>query len=345
MKNIKPSRSFSDTLLNQTRQEGDKLADDVINLVYFKMGIKGLREFFKWTGQTIDNTFETEPELTEKLQDFFAKTSKIPSFLDPEKIKKGLTFAQKNQEQIGLMLGCLSLPYCYAGANGAKVLWMSERIKNDTRKRLEETGEFVFGVMNPKEWNNDFMGSKNLILRIQKIRLMHACIRFFTTHYGTWNAAEWGKPVNQEDMAGTNLAFSYVVIKGMRTNGKTLTDEETEAYLHLWAVIGFWSGVSEKIIPQNLREAFLLDKAIARRQFKASEEGIGLTKALIKTLEEFVPNDNPIIKSIPTAFMRFLLGDTIADLLEVPQLRLEKQFIRMIPTDLIFKNNDNRITK
>ena len=100
------------------------------------------------------------------------------------------------------MLACLALPYCYAGADGAKVLAKSQRIQNDTLKRLEETGEFIFTVMQEKNWHNG-----KAFRKILKVRLMHAAIRFFSEFHGTWNTA-WGKPVNQEDMAGTNGAFS-----------------------------------------------------------------------------------------------------------------------------------------
>jgi hypothetical protein len=85
-------------------------------------------------------------------------------------------------------------------------------------KRLEETGNFVFGVLNPKQWKSSEAGIPIAMLRILKVRLMHASIRFFTLYHQTWDTKALGLPVNQEDMAGTNLAFSYIVIVGMRKN-------------------------------------------------------------------------------------------------------------------------------
>jgi hypothetical protein len=45
-------------------------------------------------------------------------------------------------------------------------------------KRLEETGNFVFGVLNPKQWKSSEAGIPIAMLRILKVRLMHASIRF-----------------------------------------------------------------------------------------------------------------------------------------------------------------------
>ena len=72
-------------------------------------------------------------------------------------MKRGMAFFKKHAQQIGLTLGFFSLPYSYLGANGAQVLWLTERIKNDTARRLQETGEWVFAVNNPKEWRFDLL--------------------------------------------------------------------------------------------------------------------------------------------------------------------------------------------
>jgi hypothetical protein len=93
-------------------------------------------------------------------------------------------------------------------------------------------------------------------------------------------------------------------------------------------------GVEIELLPQNLREAFVLAKAIAKRQFRTSEEGINLTKALLKVLERFI--DNPLLKPIPSAFMRHLLGKEVADLLQIPNNPLEERLVPFIPVKAVF---------
>ena len=323
MKSIKPTRQFPNELMDKLRQTGDPLADAVIFKLHETEGIGGVRSMFSWL-----NSSESISSY-QIIKEFIDQNNTLPDFADKKLMHQGMKFFIKNQNQIGLMLACYSLPYCYAGADGAKVLAMSQRISTDTLKRLEETGEFVQIITQEKNWNND-----EAIRKILKVRLMHAAIRFFTEYHGTWNLA-WGKPVNQEDMAGTNGAFSYIVLRGMRKMGTEPEESDSEAYLHFWNVVSVIMGIDKTLIPNNLREAFVMDKVIAKRQFRASEEGKLLTRALLDTMEKFI--ENPLLKSFPAAQMRFLMGDEVSDMLAIPKASFEKKLLGLIPTSFIFR--------
>lgn len=323
---INRTRIFDDALLNPYRQMGDIAADVVVKHIAGQQGREGLTNLMCFLGDFQNlSVIEQLPEV----QFFFQEHSHLPAFANPLQMEKAMAFFWKNDQQIALQLGCYSLPYCYAAADGAQVLWISERIKNDTYKRLEETGEFVFGIMQERDWHND----RNF-LKILKIRLMHAVIRYFTRHATQWDST-WGLPINQEDMAGTNLAFSYIVIRGLRKLGISTSEVEEAAYLHFWRVVGAILGVEETLLPQNLREAFHLDRAIFRRQFKASEAGVGLTQALTKVLQQQA--SEPALRNFPVAQMRFLLGNDVADLLAIPQVPLEEQIIKFTTQVPLFK--------
>jgi ER-bound oxygenase mpaB/B'/Rubber oxygenase, catalytic domain len=323
MKTIKSTRSFPNELMNKFRQMGDPLADDVIQCLYTTEGIMGVRSMFSWL-----NSSESVSSY-KIINEFIQQHNALPVFADKKLMQRGMKFFIENQNQIGLILACYSLPYCYAGADGAKVLAMSQRIQTDTLKRLEETGEFIQIITQEKNWTNG-----EAIRKILKVRLMHATIRFFTEHHGTWNLA-WGKPVNQEDMAGTNGAFSYIVIRGMRKLGEEPFEADSEAYLHFWNVISVIMGIDKGLIPNNLREAYVMDKVIAKRQFRPSDEGKLLTKALLDTIEKFI--ENPLLKSFPAAQMRFLMGDEVSDILGIPSVSFEKKLVGLIPSSIMFR--------
>jgi len=240
--------------------------------------------------------------------------------IDKQEFKSGINFFWKHYQLVSLLLGTYSLPYCYAGANGAQVLWISERIKNNTFKRLEETGAFVFGIMQERDWQNGVN-----FQRIAKIRLLHAAVRWFTLNSGKWNAA-WGHPVCQEDMAGTNLSFSFIMLKGLRKLNISVAPQEEESFLYFWNVVGGLLGVVPELLPRNTLEAYRLDKGIAERQFEPSEAGRGLTKALLKTIGQLIPS--PTLQNLPAAQMRFFLGEEIADILDVPAVAWEEGFVK-----------------
>ncbi len=322
---VKPTRSFPDSLLNQYRQQTDAPADAVIAQLDAQAGRGGVGELFSWLGDTKNKSLAAQPEV---VQQYFVENQTLPTWANQRLMQQGMAFFRSNRNEIAILLGCLSLPYCYAAADGAQVLYLSQRLHKDAFKRLQETGTFVFNVTKPAAWQ---LGEAQH--SILKVRLMHAAIRFFTAQSGKWDVT-WGKPINQDDMAGTNTAFSYVVIRGLRQIGNPPSDDEAEAYLHLWNVIGYLMGVSENLLPQNLREAFALDKAIAQRQFKTSEAGKILTKGLLDAFDGFI--ENPLLKTLPAAQMRWLLGDEVANLLAVPATSFEKRLVRFLPAKLIF---------
>ena len=148
-------------------------------------------------------------------------------------------------------------------------------------------------------------------------------------------------PVNQEDMAGTNLAFSYIVLRGLRKAGVTATEAEEEDYLHHTNVIGYLNGIAEELLPANLREAYHLDRAIARRQFRSSEAGIGLTRSLLNAIAEVggAVTDRPEgVRNLAAAQMRFFLGDVHADALGIPAVPVEKRLVNVINRLPVFPN-------
>lgn len=325
LQTVKPARVFSDELLTRCRQLGDAPADAVIAAIGEQMGIGAVRTLMSWLGDTKNFDTSAQPE---SVRQFFSDYHHLPDWADSRRMEQGMRFFEKNTPAIALTLGCYSLPYCYLGADGARVLWLSQRIHSDTRKRLEETGDWIFSVTRKRNWENGRAIQYSL-----KIRLMHAAIRWFTLHSGQWNTT-WGYPVNQEDMAGTNGAFSYIVIRGLRKSGIATTEADEEAYLHHLNVVGYLLGVAEELLPRNLREAFHLDKAIASRQFAASEQGRGLTKSLLQAIESLAP---PTLRNLPAAQMRFFLGDEQADLLGVPAVQLEKRLVELARSLPIFR--------
>lgn len=354
---LKSSRLFSDELLNRYRQQGDVPADAVITAVTEAGGPASLRAMMTWLADTADFSLENQPE---SVRAFFADYGNLPDWADEQRMARGMAFFKKYAGKIGLTLGCFSLPYCYLGANGAQVLWLTERIKNDTTRRLQETGEWVYGVNNPKEWvalppapaatadqpkggaGIENTGLPLAISRTLKIRLIHAGARWFALHSGRWNM-DWGYPVNQEDMAGTNLAFSYVVLRGLRRleGDGSATEREEEDYLHHINVIAHINGVADELLPANLREAYQLDRSIARRQFTTSEAGMGLTRSLLNAIASVVgiSGDRPeAARNLAAAQMRFFLGDDYADTLGIPAVPVEKRIVNLVSRLPIFPN-------
>lgn len=236
---------------------------------------------------------------------------KLPIWADKNKIQIAQNFFHKNFRVILSLLGSLSLPYCYAAADGAKILVHSQRLLQDTRRRLAETAYFIIEIMQ----KNSLEENGNGLEAIFQVRKMHSQVRKKILDSKRWNL-DWGFPINQEDMAGTNLSFSLLILRGMEKLQYPIQSEEKEAYLHFWNVVGYLSGVSEELLPKDAKEAFWLDKCIVERQFKTSTEGKLLTKNLLLCLSESLPKNLP--DGFLSSYLRFLLGTKVSNMLNIP---------------------------
>ncbi|PWL31827.1 MAG: DUF2236 domain-containing protein [Roseivirga sp. XM-24bin3] len=291
--------------LKKFRQQTDPLADAVISK-YFPSNKVGLQQEL---ALIVNNESEllnsADLTLVALYTDIWSKSDK----LSESDLKLGQQFFNKHASDIMLLLGMLSLPYCYAAANGAEVLVRSKRILEEPEKRLLETAEFVFNVCS----RNAFSAKGRALSDILKIRLMHAAARWYALHTTEWNASELGQPVNQEDMAGTNLSFSLIVIRGLKKLGKSVSVEEAFGYINYWNLIGDLLGVNQALLPKSNREAYILERNIREGQFRQSESGLRLTKSLLRYFET-ATLDTPL-KGRSKTLVAYLLGDRVSGLL------------------------------
>ena len=302
--------AYTPEYLNAKRQVTDALADDFTRQAFSdalkKSGLHSFLSTLTYNRQLnqLPVVYAHEP--------VFVNAQQLPVWANAKLMQQGAAFFARHASLIMNMLGLLSLPYCYAAADGAKVLYLSERIRNDTAKRLQETGDFVWDVMAPNAFKPDGKGFASIL----KVRLIHAAARWYTLQSGRWNTG-WGQPINQEDMAGTNLSFSLLVIRGLRKLEVAISHADQQAFMHLWNVIGALSGVERNLLPDDGKQAIALEQAISKHQFRPSEEGQALTRSLTGYFTGI---------NLPVPFggretiqlMRFLLGDEVADMLNLP---------------------------
>lgn len=228
---------------------------------------------------------------------------------------------------ISLCLFCASLPSAYAAAKGVKVLQLTARFETDARRRVMETGQFLMDVLAGGSLEERGKGFRT----IQHVRLTHAAVRKLIAarnlqQPGLWDPS-WATPINQEDLAGAMLSFSYVPVGPLRLLGVHVPAKDAEAYLHLWNVIGHLLGLQEVMRVRCIDDATALIEAIRRRQFTASPEGREMTAALLTLLDE-VTLFRKFDETIPP-LIRHLIGNETADLLDVPKSNLVDELGRL----------------
>lgn len=300
------SFNASNAHLDQMRQTGDPEADQLVDLLNRTYGRDGFRKVQPWlTSFTKINEAAPLPELEE----WISQRTGLPPWVNNKQLRIAEALYQKHPLDLLIMLGCYSLPYCYAAADGARVLYYTERLRKDTYNRLVETGQFVALVTSPGALENE-----RIRKHVVKVRVLHAFARWYLLNHIGWNPA-WGLPANQEDTAGTNLAFSLIALRGLRRVNIPVSKAQADAYLHLWNVVAWLLGCHQSLLAPSFKEAWLLDQAIAKRHFKPSQEGHELAEALIDSMVGSSADEK--VRKLAPALMHYFLGPDLVKLLDL----------------------------
>jgi hypothetical protein len=298
------------------RSHADPLADKVIQTI---MSHKDARSISQLFDQLIRNNDYSKVDLPKEVRAYFETTGELPTWADQSKIKIGQQVFADYGPSICLLLLCKSLPEAYSCKKGAQVMFQTGRMEQGKdgsldrfTRRLMETSQFVMNVCTP----GGFGENGNGIITAQKVRLIHATIRYYIQKGGHWDSENLGLPINQEDLAGTLQSFSALIIEGLKGLGIELSETEREGYFHVWRVAGHIVGLDPQLNPENYDNGLKLGYAILDHQQGESEAGVTLTQAVLHFMQDVMPGN--LFKHSPAILMRYLLGNQTADLLEIP---------------------------
>ena len=168
-------------LLSEKRLCGDIIADNFIEQCFSDQTEKAALQH--WLNLLINNQGLLTSPMKFKEQPVFEKAGQLPIWADRKLMEQGAEFFARHADSIMSLSGLMSLPYCYAAADGAMVLYLSDRLRSDAEKRLYETATFIWEVMAP----GAFSIEGSAFSAILKVRLMHAAIRYYTAKSGNWN--------------------------------------------------------------------------------------------------------------------------------------------------------------
>jgi uncharacterized protein (DUF2236 family) len=326
---------WSDARLDELRLVGDEPADAVVTALFADGGVEAVNALL---GRLTRDDELVPAALPAIVRDYLTATA-VPA-LDAAAAEAGERVFAEHGPEILLMLACYSLPAAYAAKKGVEVLYRTGYLARRPNRRLFETTQMVIDVMTPGGLEAQGRGSRT----VQKVRLMHAAIRHLVQAdtAAPWDAAAMGVPINQEDLAGTLMTFSWLVIDGLRRLGVELGDAAATAYLEAWRVVGGHMGVQPELVPADLAEAKTLTETIQRRQIAPSESGRALTTALLEMLEGNLPGP---ARDVPAAAMRLCLPPAVADGLGVPRHDLETKLFHAAAELLGAAERDLRATE
>jgi hypothetical protein len=314
--NVRASDRWTVPFLEEKRNHTDPVADGVVGTIMKKNELTQMNHLFKLFVDDNDVLPDSAPQ---EIKDYFRETANLPSWADPDLIALGQQVYIRHGVWISLLLSYKSLPECYACAKGAEVLFHTARLNEHHgsldaySRRIAETAQFVFYAMQPGGLSSEGSGLR----AAQKVRLIHAIIRYYLKQKN-WDAATYNEPINQQDMAGTLMSFSALILEGLEQLGIDLEPVEQEAYVHCWRVIGHIVGLQPDLIPENAADALKLGHAILDNQIAESDHSKSLMKALLDFQDK---NSKPLFDEQGNiAMMRLMMGDKISEMLGVPTI-------------------------
>ncbi len=310
------SSSWTKQTLDPLRLLGDPLADEVIAKLFAEGDVAAVNAVMR---DFVVNEYPVPEALPAVLRDYFATADKLPDWADPRLLEAAEELFWRFGPKFVLILTCYSLPFCYLGQNGVPVLALTTRLSSNPTRRIVETAQMMIDVMQAGGLTSPEGRGRRTI---QKVRLMHAAIRKLAPTAPQWKAS-YGLPVNQEDLAGTLMSFSWIALDGLAKLNVSLTEADREAYLHLWNVVGHLLGVQPQLLPANVGQAQALTNAIAAHQFGPSPEGKSLTAALTGMIAHTLPGN--VFDHSGPLLIRFFLGKQWAE-----WLGLEEGFLAQL---------------
>ena len=283
---------WTDPFLNQLRTETDSHADAALSLIPRDGEKSGISTLFREMNSNDEHPLAQSFPV---LDNFFETTGNIPSDVDIDRINRGEEVFRRHAFEGALALLAKSLPEGYQAPNLAIILNISGDLRTHTYKRLLATLQTVVNVST----FHGFQQGGRAVVTAQKLRLLHAGIRHLTRKYRPEFNKKYGEPANQEDMLGTILGFSLLVIEGWRTLDVGLTRNEEEDFLYLWLVFAQMMGIhprgehaSRAYIPTGVDDATDFYRAYERRHYVDGSEnpdGVALAVANLAMLHDRIP--------------------------------------------------------
>lgn len=311
---------LTDAILDAARHRGDPVADATVAAIYQAMDTAAVARLMV---ALMKDDRQLQAALPSAALDFLARTA-LPDTRSRESAAAGEQLFSEHGPEIMMLLCCYSLPSSYAAKKGVQVLHRTAYLAKRPNRRLFETAQFIVDVLSPGGLGPGGAGVRTS----QKVRLLHAAIRHLivTDKTAAWPADQLGVPINQEDLLGTLMTFTWLILDGLSRLGVRLTVTEQQAYLDTWLMVGALMGIEPQLLPKTIDEARATTALIERRQVAESPEGRDMMAALLGMMQSNLP---VTFTTIPGCLIREFLPQDVATFLGVPSHRLEEAMLRL----------------
>jgi hypothetical protein len=294
------------------RSVADPLADAAV-AAFTEMPAGAARKLFDTALNAGIDSVDDPPAPVVEL---FKQLDTVPFWVDWDRVDRGGAAFLRSGALGVAVLNLFSMPIMYSSAGGTKPLVFTGDLLRRAPRRLAETARFVLATSRPGGLRRFAEGFKISV----RVRMMHAQVRRLLRTSGQWKP-EWGEPVNQLYMAGTNVALSVGLLEGMQRLGFHVSHGDSEALLHLWRYSGYLSGVDPELSISTRNEGRLIGELIRDGEGSPDDDCRALIVALMTAAYHPRLQGAKWPAKISYGISRKLIGDELADALGYPPSR------------------------
>lgn len=286
------SKWSDDRFLDGLRQAGDPLADAAVARLRAEGGSKAVGRAFRVLQ---GNHTPLPDDAPAALGSFMDATGGLPDGVDKARLQSGGDAFLRNALPSVVVLLASSLPRGYAAPCLTEILSISGDLQRHPYERLMGVVQLLVNISD----GDAFADEGRAIITAKKLRLLHAGIRVLTDEYRADFRGRFGVPVNHEDMLATIMAFSYLLVDGIRRLGLPLADREAEDLYYVWRVFALLMGIhpagaphDDSLVPSSLAEAAEFYTAYVRRNNTMPDRnryGVVLTRNNLVMMRGLLP--------------------------------------------------------
>ena len=279
-------------------------------------------------------------ELPESLRDLVAQSSVVPQWWDPDKARMAVQAFHRNSDTVlaGLALGGIPIGFSTLISKSFRIRSRLvtngvRRLKQNLRQLLEQ---FLPGGNEPggDAWK--------LSLRT---RIVHAQSRRLIQESDEWDTALYGTPLSASHMNLGAANFSGGLMLYVMMLGGDFTDEERDAYAHVWRYTGMTMGIPETILFTDQESALEVARIGAKCEPPADEDSIIMANSIVNSAPLLLGISDPNLRRAKARYFykisRELMGDEVADQLRFPP----KHRIKVIPVTHLLTKLSRRMNR
>ncbi|MQY26129.1 oxygenase MpaB family protein [Nocardia aurantia] len=248
--------------------------------------------------------------LPPNLRDFMEYARQLPSWADQNRLGQSFQFTQKRGTYLGVLYAFASGMMSTVIPHEALAVYYS-RGGSHLKDRIAKTAKFGYDIGTV----NAYAPDGEMIVTCVKTRIIHAAVRHLLPSSPHW--PDDIKPISQNDVMVTWHSLATTIMRVFKQWNLNIPPGESDGYLHSWQLAGHFLGVRDEYIPASWDQADDQAKQVLDPIIAPTAEGVSLAHGLLDL--GFDLDLTLLSKPILGAFTRFILGDQVADWLQIPR--------------------------